>query len=135
MRRFVEKALANYQAGPVYRQFIERAHDHGIRVVGATLTPYGGPGYYTDEGEKDRQAVNFWIRTSGEFDAVVDFDAVVRDPRDRSRLQTRFDPGAASVRMMPATRPWRPQSTFRIFADDRADTSSGAEGGPAAGSG
>jgi len=77
----------------VYRQIIERAHDHGIRVVGATLTPYGGAGYYTAEGEQDRQAVNFWIRTSGEFDAVVDFDAVVRDPRDRSRLQTRFDPG------------------------------------------
>lgn len=77
----------------VYRQFIERARDHGIRVVGATLTPYGGAGYYTAEGEQDRRAVNFWIRTSGEFDAVVDFDAVVRDPRDRTRLQTRFDPG------------------------------------------
>ncbi|MGW9403054.1 GDSL-type esterase/lipase family protein [Arthrobacter sp. NPDC055585] len=77
----------------VYRQFIERAHDHGIRVAGATLTPYGGAGYYTDEGEQDRQAVNFWIRTSGEFDAVIDFDAAVRDSRDRSRLQARFDPG------------------------------------------
>lgn len=77
----------------VYRQFIDRAHDHGIRVVGATLTPYGGAGYYTDEGERDRQAVNFWIRTSGEFDAVIDFDAAVRDPRDRSRLRPQFDPG------------------------------------------
>ncbi|MBO0895193.1 MULTISPECIES: SGNH/GDSL hydrolase family protein [Arthrobacter] len=77
----------------VYRQFIDRAHDHGIRVVGATLTPYGGAGYYSDQGEQDRQAVNFWIRTSGEFDAVIDFDAAVRDPRDRSRIRPQFDPG------------------------------------------
>lgn len=77
----------------VYRQFIDRAHDHGIRVVGATLTPYGGAGYYSAEGERDRQAVNFWIRTSGEFDAVIDFDAAVRDPRDRSRIRPQFDPG------------------------------------------
>ncbi|MFJ7750781.1 GDSL-type esterase/lipase family protein [Arthrobacter sp. NPDC097144] len=77
----------------VYRQFIERAREHGIRVVGATLTPYRGAGYYSDAGEQDRRAVNSWIRTSGEFDAVIDFDAVVRDPRDRSRLRPQFDPG------------------------------------------
>ncbi|MDM7989051.1 SGNH/GDSL hydrolase family protein [Arthrobacter sp. zg-Y877] len=77
----------------VYRQFTQRAHDQGIRVVGATLTPFGGARKYNTAGEQDRQAVNFWIRTSGEFDAVIDFDAVLRDPADPSRLKPRFDPG------------------------------------------
>ncbi|WP_024877419.1 SGNH/GDSL hydrolase family protein [Saccharomonospora piscinae] len=77
----------------VYRQFLDRAHDEGLRVVGATLTPFEGAGYYTEEGEADRQAVNEWIRTSGEFDAVVDFDAVVRDPDDPGRIRPEYDPG------------------------------------------
>ncbi len=77
----------------VYRQFIERAHSAGITVVGATLTPFEGAGYYTEEGEADRQAVNEWIRNSGEFDAVVDFDAVLRDPEHPSRILPDYDPG------------------------------------------
>lgn len=77
----------------VYRQFITRSHDAGIRVVGATLTPYVGAGYATPAGERDRQAVNTWIRTSGEFDAVVDFDKVIRDPSNPSRMLPTYDPG------------------------------------------
>lgn len=77
----------------VYRQFIARAHDAGLTVVGATLTPYGGSGYYSAAGERDRQAVNTWIRTSGEFDAVVDFDRVIRDPQGPTRMLPTYDPG------------------------------------------
>jgi lysophospholipase L1-like esterase len=61
-------------------QMVERSHMHGIKVAGCTLTPYGGAGYYSDAGEAIRSEVNDWIRKSGVFDAVVDFDAAVRDP-------------------------------------------------------
>ena len=62
------------------QQIIDRAHQHGIRVFGATLTPYEGADYYSDDGEVERQAVNQWIRISHRFDGVIDFDAAVRDP-------------------------------------------------------
>jgi len=62
------------------RQIVARAHEHGIRVFGATLTPYQGAGYYTDHGEQIREALNDWIRTSGAFDGVIDFDKATRDP-------------------------------------------------------
>jgi lysophospholipase L1-like esterase len=75
------------------QQLVERAHTQGIKVMGATLTPYGGAAYARPEGEVIRQAVNAWIRTTDIFDAIVDFDAAVRDPDDASRLQSRFDPG------------------------------------------
>lgn len=91
------------------KQMIERAHEHGIRVFGATMTPYGGnAGTFTDDGEAVRQAVNQWIRTSGMFDGVVDFDAVVRDPehpdRFRDDLQTGdyLHPNAAGYKAMAA---------------------------------
>ncbi len=63
-----------------YRQMIERAHMHGIKVAGATIMPVEGVATYTENGEAVRQAVNQWIRTSGAFDAVIDFDALTRDP-------------------------------------------------------
>jgi lysophospholipase L1-like esterase len=63
-----------------YRQMIDRAHTHGIKVIGCTLTPYVGAAYASDAGEAVRSAVNNWIRTGGAFDAVVDFDAATRDP-------------------------------------------------------
>ncbi|MBE7159171.1 MAG: SGNH/GDSL hydrolase family protein [Rhodospirillales bacterium] len=62
-----------------YQQIIERAHAHGIRVYGATLTPFMGAGYATPAGETMRQEVNRWIRTTGHFDGVIDFDKVTRD--------------------------------------------------------
>lgn len=76
-----------------YRQLIARAHVRGVKVIGATLTPFEGvdvPGYYTASKEAARQAVNLWIRTGGAFDAVIDFDAVLRDSSHPSRIQARF---------------------------------------------
>ncbi|HEY2016490.1 MAG TPA: SGNH/GDSL hydrolase family protein [Bryobacteraceae bacterium] len=76
-----------------YKQIIERAHTHGIVVIGCTLTPYGGAGYQRDTGEAVREGVNQWIRTSGAFDAVVDFEAATRDPDNPKRFRADFDPG------------------------------------------
>jgi lysophospholipase L1-like esterase len=76
-----------------YRQLISRAHAHGVKLIGATMTPCEGigiPGYYSESKEAVRQAVNKWIRTSGSFDGVIDFDAVVRDPDHPSRIAPRF---------------------------------------------
>jgi lysophospholipase L1-like esterase len=76
------------------QQVIDRAHSAGLRVIGATITPYAGADFYwTADGEADRRAVNEWIRTSGRFDAVVDFDAAVRDPASPSRLAPAYDGG------------------------------------------
>jgi lysophospholipase L1-like esterase len=71
-----------------YQQVILRAHAHGLRVYGATITPYVGSDYYHPGplSEADRQTVNHWIRGNGHFDAVIDFDAVVRDPEHSDRL-------------------------------------------------
>jgi len=83
-----------------YEQLIARAHLHDVRILGATLTPFadsfeGSPlaGYYNPEKEKKRQAVNQWIRESGAFDGVVDFDAVVRDPDHPSHMRAAYDSG------------------------------------------
>jgi lysophospholipase L1-like esterase len=76
-----------------YRQIIARAHMHNIRVAGATLTPEEGVWLAGPIGEATRQKVNAWIRNSGEFDAVVDFDAVVRDTEHPARLREQFNPG------------------------------------------
>jgi lysophospholipase L1-like esterase len=76
-----------------YGQIIARSHAHGIKVVGATLTPEEGVPTASERGEAIRQAVNRWIRTPGNFDAVVDFDAVLRDPGRPARLRAEYDPG------------------------------------------
>ncbi|MGB8602382.1 MAG: SGNH/GDSL hydrolase family protein [Rhizomicrobium sp.] len=78
-----------------YRQFIDRAHAAGLKVIGATITPFIGSDYYHPgaASEADRQQINGWIRTPGHFDAVVDFDAVVRDPAHPDRLIPAFDSG------------------------------------------
>jgi lysophospholipase L1-like esterase len=76
-----------------YRQLISRAHTRGVKLIGGTITPFEGvdiPGYYSESKEAVRQAVNKWIRTSGSFDGVIDFDAVLRDPDHPSRLLPRF---------------------------------------------
>jgi lysophospholipase L1-like esterase len=74
-------------------QMILRAHAHGIAVIGCTLTPYHGAGYYTENGETIRKAVNDWIRNSGAFDGVVDFEAAVRDPNHPDTFLPADDPG------------------------------------------
>jgi lysophospholipase L1-like esterase len=76
-----------------FRQIIDRAHEHGIRVLAGTLTPYEGADYYSDDGEATRQEVNRWIRTSGTFDGVIDFDAAVRDPNHLTKFLDRYDSG------------------------------------------
>ncbi|WP_406442074.1 SGNH/GDSL hydrolase family protein [Streptomyces sp. NBC_00631] len=76
-----------------YRTIVARAHARGIRVIGATLTPYAGYSGYTDAREAVRQAVNALIRTQHVFDAYVDFDAVVRDPQRPGRILPAYDPG------------------------------------------
>ncbi len=75
------------------RQIIERAHQHGIRVFGATLTPFEGAPYFSEEGEAKRQAVNVWIRKGGAFDGVFDFDAAVRDPEHPRRFRESYHSG------------------------------------------
>ncbi len=79
-----------------HRQLIARARERGLKIYGATLTPFEGttfPGYYTAAGEAKRQAVNAWIRGSGEFDAVIDFDKAIRDPANPGRMLAAYDSG------------------------------------------
>ena len=75
------------------RQMAAGAHTHGIQVIGWTLTPYGGGEYFSETADSFREAVNLWIRTSGVFDAVVDFDAITRDSNDPARIPADFDSG------------------------------------------
>jgi lysophospholipase L1-like esterase len=74
-------------------QLVMRAHEHGIKVFGATLTPYKGAGYYSAVGETMRGDVNQWIKTSGTFDGVIDFDQVARDPSNPAAFSPQVDSG------------------------------------------
>jgi lysophospholipase L1-like esterase len=78
-----------------YQQMIDRARMHGIEAIGATITPFGGSGYAKADPalEQDRQAINAWIRAPGHFDAVIDFDAAIRDPQQPDRMLPEFDSG------------------------------------------
>lgn len=96
-----------------YAQMAARARAKGIKVIGATITPYGGSAYYHPDAanEADRQAVNAWIRGSGAFDAVIDFDAALRDPQRPERMRADLDsgdglhPSIAGYRAMAAAIP------------------------------
>ncbi|GAA2417241.1 SGNH/GDSL hydrolase family protein [Streptomyces glaucosporus] len=78
-----------------HRQLIARAHERGLKIYGGTILPFKGDtfGFHTEENEAARQAVNRWIRTSGEYDGVIDFDRALRDPSDPQRLLPRYDSG------------------------------------------
>jgi lysophospholipase L1-like esterase len=79
-----------------YEQLIARSHAHDLKVYGSTLMPFEGaafPGYWTAEGEATRKAVNQWIRGKNTFDAVLDFDAIVRDPAKPTRYRPQYDSG------------------------------------------
>jgi lysophospholipase L1-like esterase len=76
-----------------YKQIIERCHGQGIRVMGVTLTPAVGVPTYSEHGEEVRTAANRWIRAKGNFDAVVDLDAILRDPQHPARLKAEADSG------------------------------------------
>ncbi|WP_432482253.1 SGNH/GDSL hydrolase family protein [Kineococcus esterisolvens] len=89
------EAVTAQQIIDAHRQLIARARQLGITAIGGTVLPFGGDtlGFSSEEAEAARQQVNHWIRTSGEYDAVVDFDAALRDPRDHRRLNPRYDSG------------------------------------------
>jgi lysophospholipase L1-like esterase len=76
-----------------YKQIIDQAHTHGLKIIGCTLTPYGSAGYQREHGESVRQKVNEWIRTSGAFDAVADFEKATRDASTPPKIRAEFDPG------------------------------------------
>lgn len=75
----------------IYKQMIARAHMRGIKVIGATLTPYEGARYYSEAGEGVRTAVNQWIRTTGMLDGMLDFDLVTRDPASPRKFRPGFN--------------------------------------------
>lgn len=89
-----------------YRQIIARAHDRGVKVIGATVLPYKGAGYYGAAGDAVRVAVNAWIRAPGHFDGVIDFDRAVADKADPLAMAPAYDsgdklhPGDAGYRAM-----------------------------------
>jgi lysophospholipase L1-like esterase len=75
------------------QQLIARCHMHNIKIVGATLTPYMGAGYFSTGGESTREALNQWIRTSNAFDAVIDFDKATEDPANPGHFLPAYDSG------------------------------------------
>jgi lysophospholipase L1-like esterase len=89
-----------------HKQLIERAHARGLKIYGATLTPYEGAAYFSPEGEAKRQALNEWIRTSGAYDGVIDMDKATRDPAAPTKFLPAYDsgdhlhPGDAGYRAM-----------------------------------
>jgi lysophospholipase L1-like esterase len=78
-----------------HRQLVARAHQGGLRAFGGTVLPFKDDtlGFYSEENERKRSALNHWIRTSGTYDGVVDFDAAMRDPADPLRLRPAYDSG------------------------------------------
>ena len=91
-QRGEEPATAQELIG-AYQQIILRGHAHNIRVYGATILPYDGAAYFSPDGEADRQLINNWIRNSGQFDGVIDFDSATRDASEPSHLSPTLDSG------------------------------------------
>jgi lysophospholipase L1-like esterase len=79
------------------RQLVSRAHARGVKILAGTLPPFGPiperPGYYSEASAAKREALNQWLRTSKEFDGVIDFDAALRDPKEPKNLLPAFDSG------------------------------------------
>jgi lysophospholipase L1-like esterase len=92
-----ETAVTAEQIIAGHKQIIARAHARGLKIYGATLTPFEDAFYYSEEGNAKRLAVNEWIRTSGAYDAVIDFDAVTRDPANPKH----FLPGFSQDNLHP----------------------------------
>ena len=89
-------SLANVSAADIiagYRQIIRRVHQQGAKIYGGTILPFEGAFYYNAAVEPKRAAINRFIRKSGEFDGVIDFDAVIRDPHHPTRMRAEFDSG------------------------------------------
>ena len=76
-----------------HQQIVERVHARGLKIFGATLTPFDGAAYFTPEGEAKREAFNAWLRSGKAYDGVIDFDAVTRDPANPTKLLPLYDSG------------------------------------------
>ncbi len=76
-----------------FTQLIERAHEKGIKIIGCTITPFEGAGYFSAEREVKRKAINEWIRNGKKFDGVIDFDKAARDPEHPDHIAPAFDSG------------------------------------------
>jgi lysophospholipase L1-like esterase len=85
--------ITTQQLEQALQQIADAAHEHGIKVYGATLTPYGGAGYYSEKGEQVREDINRWIRESGTFDAVIDFDKITQNAQDPMHFDPKCDSG------------------------------------------
>jgi lysophospholipase L1-like esterase len=111
-----------------HRQLVAAAHARGVCVIGATITPYTGSGYYNPkpDNEQDRQAYNKWIRESGVFDGVADFDAALRDPARPDLILKAYDsgdglhPSPAGFKAMAATVPLKDLKACRFNAPGAA---------------
>lgn len=79
------------------QQIIDAAHAHCLNILGGTLTPFEGSAGFTPAREQAREQVNHWIRTSGQFDGVVDFDKATRDPHNPLMLRPKFDTGGGHL--------------------------------------
>jgi len=90
-KRYDVVSAADLIAG--YQYLVARAHAHGMKVIGATLTPYVGAKYASPQGEEIRSALNAWIRTTKELDGVIDFDKATRDPANPSKFLPAYDSG------------------------------------------
>ena len=105
-----------------YKQLIERGHADGLRVIGATLTPFGNAfggtvfdGYYNEEKEKMRLALNDFIRNSGEFDAVIDFAKVVVDPQNLVTFKHDSTRGTICIQTLRVMRQWPIQLIYQRY--------------------
>ena len=89
------KPVTSAQITAAYQQMIAQARGAGMKVIGATLLPFAGYAapYYSAGNNAIRESVNQWIRTSGAYDAVIDFDAIVRDPGNPLQMQAQYDSG------------------------------------------
>jgi len=90
---FGHEAITADQVIDAYRQLIARAHAKGVRVIGGTLLPYEGAVYQSAEGEAKRQQVNEWIRSSGAFDAIIDFEQALQDPDHPAQIEPSLQSG------------------------------------------
>ncbi len=85
--------ITAHELETAFTQIVDRAHAAGIVIYGATIMPFAGAGYYSPKGEKIREAVNQWIRTSGVFDAVIDLDRKMQDPQKPTQYLHQYDHG------------------------------------------
>jgi lysophospholipase L1-like esterase len=91
--RSPEEVVSADEIIAAHEQLIMRAHARGLKIVGATLTPFRGAAYFTEEGEKKRETVNAWIRANKNYDGVIDFDKATLDPQKPSQMLAAYDSG------------------------------------------